>query len=527
MPALRTATLVALALAASAAAAAAQITSTRYARADRFLSWNAGTLVSGDEMSPQWLDGNRFWYRNRAGEGHEFVLVDPSVPSRRPAFDHARLAAALSVAADTSYVGTKLPFRTFEFAGDQTIRFHTADSVRWTCTLNNYVCTGPDSIPADPRTELKSPDGRWVAFNRDENLWVRELASGEEIQLSTDGEADFGYAAPQEGCCSAVTLARQGITPPPVLYWSADSRRIATYKLDERGVEQLHLLEARTGRPKLHSYRVGLPGDSVIPTYEIHVFDVDARTSVRAALDPIDAVNTSCCQLASDTIWKDARWGEGSDQFFFTRGVRSYDTLQLYTADTRTGAARKILEERSKTYVESNAARSGLPNWRIINGNSEVVWWSERDGWGHLYLFDAATGEVKNRITQGPWMVGDLLHVDETGRWVYFTGLGREADRDIYYRQLYRARLDGSAIELLTPEAADHQIWVSPSGRYFVDQYGTPDTPPVTVVRGATGRVITTLEKADFSGLLALGWRYPEHFTVMARDGVTPLHGFL
>jgi dipeptidyl aminopeptidase/acylaminoacyl peptidase len=527
LPSLRNAALVALASTLCGHALAAQTTSTDYARADRFLSWNAGTLVTGDEVSPQWLDGNRFWYRNRLGEGHEFVLVDPTVPSRRRAFDHDRLAAALSLAADTSYVGTKLPFRTFEFAGERAIRFHTADSVRWTCAVDEYVCTGPDPIPADDRTERKSFDGRWVAYSKDENLWIRSTDTGEEVRLSRDGEQDFGYAVPQEGCCSAVTLARQGVTAPPVLYWSADSKRVATYKLDERNVEQLHLLETKTGRPKLHSYRVGLPGDSVIPTYEIHVFDVEARTSVKADLGAIDAVNTSCCGLAGDTIWKDARWGTGSDQFFFTRGVRSYDTLQLYVADTRTGSVRKILEERSKTYVESNAARSGTPNWRVINDNREVVWWSERDGWGHLYLFDAATGALKNRITGGAWMVGDLLHVDEVGRWAYFTGLGREADRDIYFRQLYRARLDGSVVELLTPEPADHQISPSPSGGYFVDQYGTPDSPPVTVVRGPTGRVLTTLETADFSALLATGWRYPTHFTVMARDGVTPLHGFL
>jgi len=527
LSALRAMTLVTLALASSPWVALGQVTSSDYARADRFLSWNAGTLVRGDQMDPQWLDGDRFWYRNRGEEGHEFILVDPNVPSRRAAFDHHRLAAALSLAADTSYVGTKLPFQSFEFAGGQSIRFHLADSVRWTCTIDAYVCSGPDSVSADPRTERKSPDGRWVAFSRDENLWVQSVETGEEIQLSSDGEEHFGYAVSPEGCCNVVTLARQDVRPPPVLYWSADSRRIVTHKFDEREVEELHLLEAQTGRPRLHSYRVALPGDSVIPTYEIHLFDVEARTSAKVGLDPMDAVNTACCGLASDTIWKDTQWGEGSDEVFFTRAVRSYDTLQLYTAAAGSGEPRMILEERSKTYVEANGRSGGPPNWRVVNGNQEVVWWSERDGWGHLYLYDASTGEMKNRITEGPWMVLDLLHVDDQGRWAYFTAVGRETGQDIYYRQLYRARLDGTRVELLTPEDADHQIWVSPSGGYFVDQFGTPDTPPTTVVRATDGQVLTTLETADFSELLAQGWRYPEHFTVAARDGVTPLHGFL
>jgi dipeptidyl-peptidase-4 len=504
----------------------AQVTAADYARADRFLSWNAGQLVAGDQVAPRWLPGDRFWYRNRVLEGHEFIVVDPTVPSRRPAFDHHRLAAALSVAADTSYVGTKLPFEEFEFV-DGGIRFHTADSIRWTCSTTDYLCTGPDSTPAPPRTEIGSPDGSWVAFSRDENLWVRSTETGDEVQLSSDGQADFGYAVPQEGCCSVVTLARRGEEAPPVLAWSPDSRMIGTHRLDERQVEQLHLLETATGRPKLHSYRVALPGDSVIPTYEVHLFDVAAGSGVRADVDPIDAVNTSCCGLAIDTLWKDARWGDGSEEFFFTRGVRSYDTLQLYAANTATGDTRLILEETSKTYVEANAGRGGVPNWRVINGNSEVVWWSERDGWGHLYLFDAGTGALKNRITEGPWMVTDLLSVDESNRWAYFTAVGREEGQNPYYQHLYRARLDGGRVERLTPEAGDHRVSVSPSGRYFVDQYGTYQSAPTTVLRDRSGRVLATLEEADFSRLTAQGWRFPVPFEALARDGVTPVHGLL
>ncbi|MEJ2540413.1 MAG: DPP IV N-terminal domain-containing protein, partial [Gemmatimonadota bacterium] len=186
-----------------------QRTATDYARAESFLGWHAGSLVSGDQVDPQWLEGDRFWYRSRIVGGHEFVLVDPSVPSRRAAFDHARLASALSVAADTSYVAGRLPFETFEFV-EGGIRFHIGDSIRWTCTLTDYVCTGPDSASAPPRTERTSPDGRWVAFSRDENLWVRDVATGQERRLSEDGEAHYGYAVPPEGCCSVVTTARRG-----------------------------------------------------------------------------------------------------------------------------------------------------------------------------------------------------------------------------------------------------------------------------------------------------------------------------
>ncbi len=504
-----------------------QTTATDYTRADQFLSWNAALLVEGDEMSPEWLDEDRFWYLSHIGDGHEFILVDPNSRTRGVAFDHNRLAAALSIAADTSYVANKLPFETFDFVEDQSIQFHTGDSIRWECSLASYTCAGPDPIPDRPDTERLSPDGRWVAFTRDENLWIRSVDDDEEIRLSDDGEENFGYAVPPEGCCSAITLKREGNEAPPVLTWSPDSRRIATHRLDERDVKQLHLLEAKTGRPELHSYRVALPGDSVIPTYEIHIFDIDNSAATQVRMDPLEAMNTSCCGLMIDTLWKDVRWGNDSEQVFFTRSVRSYDTLQLYAADTDNGEARLIVEEHSKTFVEANGRSGGIPNWRVINRNSEVVWWSERDGWGHLYLFDAVTGELKNRITEGPWMVLDLLHVDDTGRWAYFTGVGREEGRDIYNRHLYRAALDGGRVELLSPEDADHEIWVSPSGRYFIDQFGDFESAPTTVLRNSSGGILLGLQEGDFSELLATGWNFPTHFVATGRDGVTPVHGLL
>ena len=510
-----------------------QVTATDYARAERFLGWNARNLVSGDEVSPRWMEGDRFWYRSHLKEGYEFILVDPARGTRASAFDHHRLAAALSEAADMSYVGNNLPFQEIELvSGGEEVRFYLADSVRWSCDLRVYRCAGPDTVPKPPVTEAASPDGRWVAFEREENLWVREVATGEEIQLTTDGEKDFGYAVQPEGCCSVVTSAREHREAPPVLAWSGDSRRVATHRFDERGVREMALLETNVKGPVLHTYHNALPGDSVIPTYQMHVFDVEARTGVAADRPPQEMVNTSCCGLLAyrpplDLVWKDARWGQGADQFFFTYGHRSFDTLQLVAMDAATGTTRTVITETSPTFVEMNARSGGIPNWRVVNGNREVVWFSERDGWGHLYRFAAATGELMNRITQGPWMVVDLLEVDEAGGWVYFTGVGREKGRDPYYRHLYRVRSDGSGLQLLTPEDGDHEITFSPSGRVLVDTYSTPTSEPVTVLRRADGTRILTLEEADFSELLATGWSWPVPFTAKARDGVTDLYGYL
>ena len=146
---------------------------------------------------------------------------------------------------------------------------------------------------------------------------------------------------------------------------------------------------------------------------------------------PQDAVNTSCCWLQTDTLWKDGRWGSGpTDEFYYTHGQRDFKKFELIAVDTRTGKARKILEEKEPTFVELNLNSRGFPNWRVINGNHEVVWFSERDGWGHLYLFDAASGQLKNRITEGTWVVSDIVHIDEVNRLIYFTARGRETNRD-------------------------------------------------------------------------------------------------
>ena len=179
-----------------------------YARAEQFMNWHAQKLTAGTSVTPRWLEGDRFWYRNRKFDGFEFILVDPTARTREYAFDHERLAAALSVAADTSYVPTDLPFSEFDVVDATTIRFHVADSVRWTCDIAAYHCTGPDSIPARPTHERPSPDGRWVAFEREENVWVRSTETGDEVQLSSDGELDYGYAVVPEGCCQEISTRR-------------------------------------------------------------------------------------------------------------------------------------------------------------------------------------------------------------------------------------------------------------------------------------------------------------------------------
>ena len=526
MTTIRTATLLLLL---SAAALEAQGTRADYERAEQFLGLNSRLLVAGATVTPVWLpSSDRFWYRNNTGSGSEFVAYDPVTKARAPAFDHARLASALSIANDTAYEANKLPFQTFEFVENASgIKFEVDSTRSFTCDLNRYVCSKSSKPEKKPLSDVRSPDGKRIAFIRNWNLFVRDVASGKETQLSTDGVLDFGYGTPI-GCCDQVTSVRQKREKRPVIVWSADAKKIATYRADERNVKPLYLLETATGRPVLHTYRYALPGDSVIPRIDVHVFDVESGQHVMSDRGPQDVVNTSCCWLQTDTLWKDGRWGSGStDEFFYTQGQRDFKKFELIAVDTKTGKARKILEEKEPTFVELNLNSGGLPNWRVINGNKEVVWFSERDGWGHLYLFDATTGQLKNRITEGTWVVSDIVHIDEVNRLIYFTARGRETGKDPYFRMLYRANLNGTGLTLLTPEDADHTISMPASGHFVVDTYSRPDTLPVTVLRAPDGRVLGAIDKADVSRLKSRGLPLPERFSVKARDGVTDLYGLL
>lgn len=510
-------------------AALAQGTRTDYARAEQLLGWNAQELVLHDAPRARWLAGagDRFWYRNRGEKGYEFLFADAATGSKRAVFDHVRLAAVLSEAADTTYESYKLPFREFTLEdGERVIRFSVARNKYWACDLTSYVCTGPDSLPREKPSEVKSPDGKWLAFERTGNLFLRSAVGSEEVQLTTDGTADNAYAIANIGCCAQVTTVRNKTELRPYVLWSPDSKRLLTYHIDQRGVRQMYLLETKNPGPLLHSYRYALPGDSVIPRIEYFIFDVGTRRGVKVDQPAQDAVNTTCCWFRTDTVWKDVRWNGPGDALFFTHGKRGNKELALLTADVTSGVARKVLTESGKTFVETNQNSGGIPNWRPTSGGREVVWWSERDGWGHLYLIDVATGAVKNRITSGDWLVSDLVWVDDVLRTVYFTARGRERG-DPYFRYLYRARFDGSGLERLTPEEGDHEIQVSPSGKYFVDSYSRPDAAPVTVIRRADGTVVRELQRGDVTKLLASGWTMPEPLIVKARDGQTELRALL
>jgi dipeptidyl aminopeptidase/acylaminoacyl peptidase len=453
----------------------------------------------------------------------EFILVDPVANARRPLFDNARLAAAMSVANDTSYDPAKLPFTTLELEDGQRGIAFRASGRRFRCELASYTCTAGDTLGERPAHHVVSPDGRWEAFIHQYDLFVRPAGGGDSTRLTMDGEEFWRYGE----ASSRPSEERRRERSVPWVEWSPDSRRIAVARHDERKVNVMPIYSSTSVRPRYWLYRYGLPGDSVVNAFEIHVIDVERRTNVRVDMPAQPWPMSGLAGLGPGNDWLTVKWSPGSDRFWFTHHVRARKRVQLMEADLMTGRpVRTLAKDTAATYVELNLLRNGKPNWFVLS-NNDVIWFSERDGWGHLYRLDSQ-GAVKNRITSGAWNVGEVVHIDERGGLIYFTARGREPGSNPYYRKLYRATLDGSNLTLLTPEDGDHAIDATPSGRWFVDRWSAPDRAGKAVLRRAPdGRVLRTLEETDVRALNTAGWTPPEVFSVKARDNITDLYGLL
>jgi dipeptidyl-peptidase 4 len=496
------------------------LTADDYAHAEQFLTYKTTPLVY-HSVRPTWIDDVRFWYRDTGAEGTHFVLYDTTKQTRQPAFDHAKLATALSDATGRKLDPNKLPFMTMDLSADGNTVSLPLRGKKWNCDLQVGKCSADAnaSAPASPRVralDTPSPDKKRTAFIRNWNLWVRDLATGKETQLTKDGVKDYGYATDNAGWTHS---------DAPIVLWSPDSKKIASFQQDQRKVGEMYLVETKVGHPKLDAWKYPLPGDDVVTMIERVVIDVDAAKVVRFQIPP-EQHRTSLCDhlVCRGSDWADIEWSPDSTQVAFVSNSRDHKQAQLRVADAATGTVRNILEETVATQYESGQGRF---NWHYLPASNEIIWYSERDNWGHLYLYDAQTGKLKNQVTSGDWVVTQLLRIDEKARTLYLLGVGREKGRDLYFAHLYKVGFDGKGLTLLTPEDANHEITFSPSARTFIDVYSTPQTPPVAVLRDPSGKQLATIEKADISKLVAAGWQPPTSITVKARDGVTDLYGLM
>lgn len=499
------------------------LTTTDYERAQRFMASNAEQLIDHGPVRPNWLAADRFWYRDLNAKGSDFILVDPAKGTRTAAFDHQKLANALTKVLGKAYEPSALPFQTVVFSPDnQAVVFQAAGkSFRYNAQTDQLTDDTTRVLPAGGTggrrpagNEVLSPDKKRAAYIKDYNLWVRTLQTGAQTQLTTDGIKDFGYATDNAGWTTSDAA---------ILAWSPDSRKIATFKQDQRQVSDMYLVSTNVGKPVLRQWKYPLPGDAVIPTIQRVIIDVDAAKVISLQIPPDPHRASLSDDISSSGTFDDVNWTEDGTQLAFVSTSRDHKQEKVRIADATTGAVREVFEEISPTQYESGW---GAINWRYLAKTSEFIWFSERDNWGHLYLYDATTGKVKNQITKGDFVVTRLLKVDEAKRLLYFMTTGRQPANP-YFSQLCQVGFDGKNFAVLTPEDGNHQVSLSPSGNYFVDSYSRPDVPPVSVLRNLAGKLLVNLEKGDMSRLTATGWHPPIPIRVKAHDGKTDLFGLM
>jgi dipeptidyl aminopeptidase/acylaminoacyl peptidase len=485
-----------------------------YERASNLRTRFQGLAVNVPE-SAHWIGStSRFWYRKSVAGGHEFVRVDAETQQKRSAFDHEKLAAGLSAAAGKTYKALDLPFTSITFVDEERSIELTADEARWRCDLSSYTCKkqgaaqdrraqfrgqgmpGPryDRGPAEVKT---SPDGKWEALIQNHNVAVRLKGKKESSLLSFDGSEGNYYAL--------ATLA-----------WSPDSGKIAAYRVRpgyQRKIQYVESSPADQLQPKYSTIDYAKPGDALDLPRPV-LFDVQAKTKV--VID--DALFPNPYQLSRP------EWRKDSRAFTFEYNQRGHQVYRMIEADAATGRTRAVISEEPKTFF----CYSGKKYRHDLADGREILWMSERDGWNHLYLYDGATGKVKNQVTRGEWVVRGVEKVDEEKRQVWFSASGMHAGKDPYFIHYYRINLDGSGMTALTEADGNHSVAFSSDMKYYVDTWSRVDLPAASELRRTSDRgLIAQLERGEIGKLVEAGWRAPEPFVTAGRDGKTAIWGII
>ena len=354
--------------------------------------------------------------------------------------------------------------------------------------------------PASPRRRARpsdvSPDGKWRAFVRDNNVVLQDTQSKAETLLTRDGTAADAY----EG--------------QPA--WSPDSLHFALMRTLPAQEHKVYLVESSPKdqeQPKIHINDYLKPGDRIAHPRP-HLFDVTTKTDIALKDDLFP------------TPWEisDLHWQPDSRRLTFLYNQRGHQAMRLIGVDARTGAATTLIDEQARTFIDY----TNKVFLHRLDAANEAVWMSERDGWNHLYLYDTQTGQVKNQVTKGNWVVRGVDRVDDAKRQIWFHAGGIAPGQDPYYVHYARINFDGSGLTLLTQGDGTHALTYSPDAAYYIDTYSRVDMPAVSELRRAdTGAKVLDLERGDASALLATGWTYPERFTAKGRDGTTDIYGVI
>ncbi len=543
-----------------------------YKNAERWMGYNTQPLVTHTVSGVNYLPDGRVFYRDPNGKATLYMIADPSTGKSVQAFDNARLAGALSKASgyvvDANHPGianympapdggfsvefydatyhcnaagtacmaqakpqTQQPEQkpsaqppavgvsTTEAGGNAQMATPPTDGTNARTTAVKPG-TKPPARKAISRSKAPfdlSPDKTSAAFIRDWNLWIRDEKTGEERQLTTDGVTDFGYATDNAGWTHS---------DAPILVWSPDSKKIATFQQDQRKDGYMYLVPVTNRHPQLEQWRYPLLGDKDVTMIQRVIIDVPTGQITRLKMGPDEHRSTLCDDVScrGGAGWDDVQFSPDARHLAFVSTSRDHKDETLRVGDTETGEIRDVFHDHVDSYYESGQDKV---NWRYLPATNEFLWYSERTNFGQIYLYDLTTGKLKNAVTHGDGPLTQVLHVDDKNRVLYFLACGKEGGQDPYFTHYYRVNFDGTGQQSLTPEAADHAITPSADGSTFVDVYSTLDTPRIAVLRDNTGKTLATLAKQDITQLQAAGWKPALPITVKARDGKTTLYGFL
>lgn len=535
----------------------------RILRAQEFTSAKLFSKVLNVGLTFNWIDdGSRFWYKKELGSGHDgYFIVDAATGREEALFDTQKLTAALAAAGGgndgivSQLVDVSVSYdartMTIGLIKPGTVCRGPASCASLGLPLNRYRCDLPltacEALPdALTNDTIFSPDGKLRVYALNNNLWLQDMESGTKRQITQDGLENFAYGQLHDQSDTFAATRRRAGLPEPLkgVQWSPDSRYLLALRHDVRNTKDrlvlTEYLPPEGGPPVIHTKRMAAAADAIYPDAALAVISVADGTfhSVNIDSHMFEGMairywngetrrgrgGTGRGRLGPSTgTW----WNPSNEEAWILGLNRTAREKRLVHIDLRTGAAKDVIVETATKPLKFSTGVFGQQPLVAILAARQALWWSESDGWGHLYLYDLDTGRLVRQVTSGNWLVCDLIHVDEARRTIYFAGVGKETGRNPYYRHLYKVGLDGEAPQLLTPEDADHEITMSPNGRYIIDNYSTTSESDQYVLRKADGAFVSFITEADITALTATGWQPPERVIVKAADGMTDLYGVI
>lgn len=534
-----------------------------YQAAARFSPSKLRKIIYSTAVDPHWLKlTNRFWYQYETPNGKQWYIVEPATRSKKALFDNNKMAADITLVVRDPFDAQHLPIENLKFAKDEkSINFEVkstieelkkdrkdkkaADSMQKKIFFFNYdLATAKltevknyEKPKAKPNWGSVAPDSSAIIFSRNYNLyWMdkenyKKAVKNEddstivENQLTKDGVKFYSYGSDGDGEDNELNEKNNKKRRRANVLWSPDSKHFVLDRTDSRKVKDFWVINSTAaGRPTLETYKYQMPGEKESPVDEFILFNFPAKT--------YKTINTTAFKDQSISTWgkeslvkdrddefRPSIWLGDNSKFYFSRTSRDLKRIDICTIDINTLKVTPIIDERFNTYVE--VQRPGL-----INGGKEIIHWSERDGWGHFYLFDG-NGKLKNQITSGAFHCEGIVNIDQKNRKLYFTANGREAKEDPYFMHLYSINFDGSGMKLLNAGDFDHAVIMNDEAQYVVDNFSRVNTVPKSVLMDNNGKILMDLETADLSLLMTTGYKFPEPFKVKADDGVTDIYGVM